>query len=211
MKAFYLVLVLALAGGCAAWADQDVIQGCDNINGQGECDDSTPGTGGTGGGNGTGGTAGTGNTGGSLEGACINPDDEAVYAELEYTDEAGITYTGTDASSEIGSDCVFGAPGADPAIEGCSDEAIAVLGCSPTCPDATVQALSDCVVDCTQGATGLSDECVACTGETVACGAVFCASFCLDPTAQPCIDCRCSNNCTPNFVECSGIPSDDCN
>ena len=194
-------MVLGLVGGCDAWTDQGSIQGCDNVNNQGLCAPAPPDPG----------TGGTGGSGGPIgDGACSNEDDEAVYDELTYTDENGNTFTGTDASSEVGSDCVFGTTSSDPVLEGCSDEAVAVLGCSPSCPDATVQALSDCVVDCTQGATGLSDECVACTGETVACGAVNCASVCLDPTAQTCIDCRCNNGCTPDFVVCSGIPSDDC-
>ena len=61
---------------------------------------------------------------------------------------------------------------------------------------------------CTQDATGLSDECMACTGGTVACGAAFCTSQCVsDMEAAICIECRCDNGCTPDFDECRGLPS----
>jgi len=165
---------------------------------------------GTGGSSGTGGTAGTGGL--ADEGACINDADQAVYANLTYTDEDGNTFTGTEASAAIGSDCIFGTDTSDPVLPGCGDEAFAVVSCFPNCDPAITQALADCVAQCTQDATGLSEECVGCTGDTVACGAAFCTSQCVSDTNAPiCIECRCDNGCTPDFDVCTGLPSSgDC-
>ena len=200
MKLTNLIWVLALAGSVAA------------------CNSGSPITGDPGPGPGTGGdNGGGGGTGGALEGACINDADAAVYDALTFTNSKGETTTGTDASSAIGSECIRGSDVSDPPVGGCGDETFAVIACLGNCPQETIDALATCVEACTNdtieeitGST-LSDECVACTGATVACGAAFCTSPCLaDTTAQPCIDCRCANNCTPQFVICSGIPSDDC-
>lgn len=204
MKFTDLTWVLALAAVMAACNSGPPITNAPNPN---------PGTGGTDGG-GTGGTGGTGNAGGAVvgEGACINEDDRAAYMDLTYTNEAGETFTGPDAASEIGSDCLRGASG-DPPLEGCGPEVGLVLGCAFApggCPQETIDALANCVRDCTQEATGLSDECVTCTGDTVACGAAFCTGACAqDPSAAGCIQCRCDNNCIQEFDECSGLPSDN--
>ena len=157
---------------------------------------------------GTGGSPGTCDPGGG-DGACTTPENEAVYADLTYTDDAGETFTGADASSAIGSDCIFGTKQSDPLLTGCGKEAGNVISCFPNCPQETIDTAADCVAQCTQDATGLSDECVACTGETVACGAAFCTLECVaDSNAPACIDCRCANNCIQSFDACSGLPSD---
>ncbi len=160
----------------------------------------------------TGGSGGTGGISGG-EGACTTTENAEVYANLEYTNGAGETFT--DASSEIGADCVGGSMSSVPPLVGCGPLAAAVLGCTPNCPDETIKAAGDCVADCTQMATieasppGLSDECVACTGDTVACGAASCASVCIaDSNAPVCIECRCQNNCIQEFDTCSGLPGD---
>jgi hypothetical protein len=195
MKPINLIWVLALAGVAMACNSGPPITN--------EQTPPPPGTGGTGGG-GTGGITG--------DGACTNEDDVAVYADLTYTDEDGNIFMGTDASSAIGSDCIFGTDTSDPVLPGCGDEAFAVVSCFPNCDDAITQTLADCVAQCTQDATGLSDECMACTGATVACGAAFCTSQCVtDTNAAICIDCRCESGCTPDFDVCSGLPSSgDC-
>ena len=92
------------------------------------------------------------------------------------------------------------------------DQAFAVVSCFPSCDQPTIDALATCVAMCTQDATGLSTECMACTGATVACGAAFCTSQCVSDTNAPiCIECRCDNGCTPDFDECTGLPSSgDC-
>ena len=200
MKLTNLIWVLALAGSVAA--------GCNKgppITGISQ----SPGTGNS---NGSGATGGA-----PTSGACINEDDALVYECLEFTNSKGEESSGTDASSAIGSECVRGSDVSDPPITGCGEETLEVVACFPDCPQPTVDALSDCVVACTQETTadlcppGLSDDCVDCTGATVACGAAFCTRQCVaDTTAAMCIDCRCDNNCTPDFVICSGIPSDDC-
>jgi hypothetical protein len=164
----------------------------------------------------TGGSSGTG--GASGDGACTTAENLAVYMDLVYKDCDGVTHMGDDASSAIGSDCIFGCDISEPPLVGCGNEAAAVLGCFPNCPPETTKAAADCVADCTQTATaevappGLSDECVACTGATVACGAAFCTDKCVSDTNAPaCIECRCVNGCTPAFDTCSGLPSDgDC-
>jgi len=142
----------------------------------------------------------------------------AVYEDLVYKDCDGVTHTGDDASSAIGSDCIFGCEVSEPPLVGCGNEARAVLSCFPNCPPETIQAAADCVAECMQTATaevappGLSDECVACTRDTVACGAAFCTDKCVGDTNAPaCIECRCENGCIPTFDACSGLPSDgDC-
>jgi hypothetical protein len=197
MKPINLIWVLALAG---------VAMACNS--GPPVTNVKPPPTGGSGG---TGGSAGTGGIGGG-DGACTNEDDVAVYANLTYTDDDGNTFTGVEASAAIGSDCIFGTDNSDPLLEGCGDEAFAVVSCFPNCEPPVTQALADCVAQCTQDATGLSDECMACTGDTVACGAAFCTSQCVSDTNAPiCIECRCDNGCTPEFDVCSGLPSSgDC-
>jgi hypothetical protein len=166
-----------------------------------------------------------GSNGGGGDGACTTDDNQAVYDNLVYTDCEGVTHMGDDASSAIGSDCIFGTTspvicpaGSVPPLPGCGDLSGDVLGCFPSCPPETIQAAADCVAQCTQDATaeiappGLSDECVACTGATVACGAANCTNFCVNDTNDPaCIACRCEFGCTPAFDTCSGLPSDgDC-
>jgi hypothetical protein len=197
MKPKNLIWVLALAGAAMACNSGSPITNEKPID---------PGSGGSGGSNGSGGSGGLG------DGACTNEADQAVYADLTYTNEAGETFTGTDASSEIGSDCIFGTETSDPVLPGCGDEAFLVVSCFPNCDEPTIQAAADCVAQCTQDATGLSAECMACTGATVACGAAYCTGVCISDTNAPeCIQCRCENNCIQAFDECSGLPSDgDC-
>jgi len=201
MKLSNLIWVLALAGAAAA------------------CNSGPPVT------NVTPPDMGGGGAGGGTVDACVNEENEAVYAELVYTDCEGVTHTGDDASSAIGSDCITGTAnpalcpaGSEPLLVGCGAEAGDVLRCFPNCPQETIDAAAACVTDCVQTATaeaappGLSDDCVACTGETVACGAAFCTTVCIaDSNAPDCIDCRCENNCIQEFDTCSGLPSDgDC-
>jgi hypothetical protein len=196
MKLTNLIWVLALAGAAVACNSGPPITNEKPID---------PGTGGT---NGTGGISG--------EGACTTEENLAVYEDLVYKDCDGVTQTGTDASSAIGSDCIFGCARSEPPVEGCGSEAGDVVRCFPNCPAETIQIAADCVANCTQTTTaeiappGLSDECVACTGDTVACGAAFCTTVCLsDTNAAPCIECRCDNGCIPEFDVCSGLPSDN--
>ena len=162
---------------------------------------------------------GTGGTPGGGDGACTNDTDTATYDALEYTTGAGVEETGSSAASAIASDCVFGQFSSVPRNPGCPQEAQAVLGCAATgCPAATVQALTTCVVDCTQAiieeVTGseLTEDCAGCYGASVACSAALCAtSGCANPTSPGCIQCRCENDCTPGFDRCSGLPpSGDC-
>ena len=198
MKLGNLIWVLAVAGSVAACNNGDPIT---NVR------PPTPGTGGS---NGSGGSGGIP----IGDGFCTTPDNAAVYADLEYINGGGDTFTGADAASEIGSDCIFGAATSVPVLPGCGATSAAVLNCFPNCPAETIQAAADCVADCTQQATieasppGLSDECVGCTGDTVACGAAFCTNVCVSDTNSPaCISCRCDNNCIQSFDECSGLPS----
>ena len=200
MKLSNLIWVLALAGAAAACNSGPPVT---NV--------TLPDTGG-------GGAGGAG-----IVDACINEEDEAVYEELVYIDCAGVTYTGDDASSAIGGDCIQGTAnpatcpaGSEPSLVGCGALTGMVLGCFPSCPADLIQEAADCVADCVQTATaeaappGLSDDCVACTGDTVACGAAFCTTVCIsDPDALVCIDCRCENNCIQSFDTCSGLPSDN--
>jgi hypothetical protein len=194
MKPTHLIWVLALAGAALACNSGPPITNERPID------------------PGTGGTSGTGGAGGLGEGACTNDADQAVYEDLTYTDEDGNTFTGTDAASAIGSDCIFGTETSVPVLPGCGDQAFAVVSCFPSCDQPTIDALATCVAMCTQDATGLSTECMACTGATVACGAAFCTSQCVSDTNAPiCIECRCDNGCTPDFDECTGLPSSgDC-
>jgi len=157
--------------------------------------------------------------GGSAEGACTNPDDAAVYADLVYTNGAGAFTSGPDAAAEIASDCVFGALNSDPRNPGCPAEAQAVLICAGGgCPPETVDTLSNCVQSCTQElieeVTGdrLTADCADCYGESVSCTASLCAtSGCSNPSSPSCVQCRCENDCTPGFDRCSGLlPSGEC-
>jgi hypothetical protein len=151
-------------------------------------------------------------------GACGNATDAAVYECLEFTDSDGQMHTGTDAAVAIGQECSLGSESSIPPVAGCSHEVAQVIACFPNCPEETVQTLADCVTDCTQDTTtelcppGLSNDCVECTGASVACSWALCVQYCVsDSTAPICIDCRCDNHCTQNFTMCSGIPSNECN
>ncbi len=146
-------------------------------------------------------------------GACVTEENIAVYDALEYRNDDGEFSTCNGASSAIGSDCVLGSARSVPPIPGCGAEAGNVLQCFPNCPADVIESAAACVALCTQDATEeitgmpLSDECVACTGATVACGAAFCTNVCIsDSNSQACIDCRCANNCIESFDDCSGLP-----
>ena len=221
MKLINLIWVLALAGSVAACNSGPPIQGCspgEVINADGQCEREN-GAGGTGGGTGTGGG------GGAVGGACTNPDDAAVYADLSYINDDNVESTGSDSASDIASDCVFGSTDSTPNNPGCADQAGDVLACAlfpGRCTDeefaARVAALTDCVVNCQQDLiediTGsrLTDECNACYGDSVACSAALCATEnCSSPNSSQCIACRCREGCTPGFDVCSGLPpSGDC-
>ncbi|KPK16380.1 MAG: hypothetical protein AMJ62_05675 [Myxococcales bacterium SG8_38] len=168
--------------------------------------------------NGGGGTGGTGNVGGSTgDGFCTTEENQAVYDNLTYTDRLGETSEGDEAASAIGSHCIGLAPteaNLPDGVEDCLPEAGAVLDCAPACSNDVILALADCVATCTQNATaalsppGLDDNCVSCTGDTVACGAASCVRECSGDTDAPaCIQCRCDNNCIQEFDACSGLPS----
>jgi hypothetical protein len=164
-----------------------------------------------GGSGGSTGTGGTGGTGGLAAGACTTNENLAVYEGLSYTNQDGDPSTSYEAASAIAADCLY-------ATE-CSDQLTAVFACFPNCDDATINAFGDCVQKCTQDVTaelsapGLSNECAACYGATVACGARSCTTKCAtDPNADECIQCRCENNCIQEFDSCSGLPpGGECN
>jgi len=204
MKLTNLIWALALAGA---------VMGCNSGSPITNEPDIPGGTGGSGG------TVGTGGSGGGGEGACTNAEDAAVYAELTFIDSDGVESSGSEAASAIGSECIFGSQASVPAVTGCSQEAGDVIRCFASgCPQETIDALAACVALCTQDTTaaiappGLSTECMACTGDTVACGAAFCTNLCVASTTSPeCVGCRCDNNCTPACGTCSGLPSSgDC-
>ena len=155
------------------------------------CGDSSDGNGGNGGtgGNGTGGTGGgTGGTGGALTDQCTNSADQSVYEDAGDGDAAA----GRDVISDFASACTTPA---------CGNELGTVVG-NPS--DENVQALADCIVDCTAEEYDLSDGCLSCYGDVVACGADLCLTVCIDATSQACADCL-DTNCVPDFEICSGL------
>jgi hypothetical protein len=237
MKLTNLIGVLALAGSVAACNTGSPISGCTIDPTTGLCS-----------------AGGDGDLDcGPIEDACTNAEDTAVYDNLTYINDIGDTFTGTDAASEIGSDCIFGSDPAppslaDPRLDGCGTEAGRVIACFPNCPDCNQetppetcgqactenqdcglgftclegtctdapQAGAVCVARCTKEATtaasppGLSDDCLSCTGGSVACGAAFCTTQCVaDANAPICIECRCANNCIQCNDVCTGLPSDN--
>jgi len=196
MKIGNLIWVLALAGAAAACNSGPPITGCIIDPETGFC--STE-----------------GGECGPVTDACTDAANAMVYANLEYTDEEGVVTTGPDAASAIGSDCIFGSDDSVPPLVGCGDLSLAVLACFPNCEPEVIAAAASCVAQCTQDATatasppGLSDDCVSCTGETVACGAAFCTDLCISNTDDPaCVECRCNNNCIPCFDLCTGLEPD---
>lgn len=167
---------------------------------------------------GTGGNGGTGGDGGTGD-ACTNTGDQAVYADLDFTDNDGNMKKGSDAAAAIARDCVFGSrdsvPPIDPMDPGCDVEAGAVVGCAiaNNCTEEDVSPLRTCVEDCQKtvieeitGST-LTDACSACYGDSVACSLALCTrSGCNNATSTSCICCQCGFGCTPNFDVCSGLP-----
>lgn len=207
MKLTNLIWVLALAG---------LVAGCNSGSPTTNVRPPVTGSGGSNGGGGGGGSTIEPGCDPPLPedtGACTTADNIAVYEELIYTDDDGVTHTCNEATSAIGSDCILGSSRSVPPIRGCGDEAGVVLACFPNCPADVIADAAACVALCVQTATEqitgsrLSDECAACSGDTVACGAAFCTNVCInDSNAPACIDCRCANDCIEPFDECSGLP-----
>lgn len=151
--------------------------------------------------------------GGTAQAACTDASNAMVYANLEFTDSRGNVFIGAEAAAAIGNSCVRGSVSSIPPIEGCGTETFGVIACFPNCPATTINALADCVAGCTQDTTaelsppGLTDACVACSGDDVACNVALCTSACIvDTTAPACINCRCDNGCTQELDRCSGLP-----
>ncbi|RZV52345.1 MAG: hypothetical protein EX268_12205 [Deltaproteobacteria bacterium] len=151
-------------------------------------------------------------------GNCVDASNAQVYENLDYIDDFGQMYTGTEAAVAIGQDCLFGSNTSDPTLAGCPSEAARVLSCFPNCPTGVVDELSSCVTQCSQDAIaeasppGLSDSCAACLGDKVACDASLCTNLCVADVSSPaCIQCRCENDCTPRFETCSGFRTGVCN
>jgi hypothetical protein len=195
MKLIAFVSALALAGA---------VGGCG--------DDGGSGTGGTGGG-------GTGGGGGAVTDACTNAADTAVYDGVTYTNLEG-DFEGTKAVSEIAADCVFGnSMGEAPNLisDGCPTLVGPIL-IDPN--EENVTNMANCVVDCTvEQGVDLSQQCLDCYGDTVACGAAFCATPCSEGTdTEGCLVCRCGGglstsgvNCVVDFDTCSGLePNTTC-
>ncbi|MEM7435744.1 MAG: hypothetical protein AAF436_11375 [Myxococcota bacterium] len=201
---------MKLIGFICAFALAGAMVGCgDDSSGTG----ATGGAAGTGGsGGGTGGTGGTGATGG--EDLCTNAADTAVYDSTEYTNEGGEEFSGTDAVAEIAADCLDNVSTLN--SMGCGAEVGDVLTNNN---NETQAALAACVVQCVvDQEVDLSANCLSCYGDTVSCGAAFCAGPCAtDVNAPACITCRCGTNagdadCFGEFDTCSGLPRvpDDC-
>jgi hypothetical protein len=86
--------------------------------------------------------------------------------------------------------------------------------------DENIANLTNCVVDCiVEQPVDLSQGCLGCYGDTVACGATWCAGLCAADTDDPdCIACRCGGtgnagmvNCVEDFDTCSGlVPNTTC-
>jgi hypothetical protein len=123
---------------------------------------------------------------------------------------------GTEAVSEIGSDCVLGNKDEAPNLTsiGCERFVGPVVG-DPS-PE-NIANIANCVVDCiVEQPVDLSQGCLDCYGKTVACGAAFCAAKCASNTDDPaCIACRCGDvsgvNCVEDFDDCSGLePTTTC-
>lgn len=146
-------------------------------------------------------------------GGCTGASDSTVYANLDFADGQGNVLSGTEAATAIGNACVRGSLSSIPPIEGCGTETFDLIACFPNCPTEIIDELAACVAQCSDDTIaeasppGLSNACVACTGDRVACDAAFCTAACVaDQTAPACINCRCDNGCTQEFDRCSGLP-----
>ncbi len=140
------------------------------------------------------------------DGTCDNETDAATLESLMIGDA-----TGAQAVRAAGQACAVEFVDGQAVIGPCFVLLGAALG-----PDATpeaIEALEGCFADCVGDATGFSDECSACYGESSTCGARNCAtpctclglpSGCEEAAAAACDTCV-NDNCTPAFNECSGI------
>lgn len=177
MKAFSVLLPAVLAALIAA-------PGCG--------DDDDDDTGGAGTGGGTPGTGGSGGTNGAAQ--C-----EGVYqdkTEAELASEAGDGACTED--SDIAAVC---ANDINTLAASCG------LSCFAQGGDEAAQLA--CNLTCINGMTNPdpSTECVGCYLASVACARMNCTQQCInDPTAEPCIQCRIDEGCTPGFYTCSGLP-----
>ncbi len=97
----------------------------------------------------------------------------------------------------------------------CSNDVTALVGtCGKTC---FLQAASDddsqaaCVAPCIMQAVTmpkmLSDSCIDCYVQDVACARDLCLSTCgITPGSAECAQCRAANGCAASFYNCSGLP-----
>ena len=93
----------------------------------------------------------------------------------------------------------------------CSKDVTAIVGtCGKTCyfnvaHDDETQAA--CVAPCIMQAVALSDSCIGCYVEDVACARDKCFAQCgLTPASPECAACRADNGCASAFYGCSGLP-----
>lgn len=157
------------------------------------CGDSSDGNGGDGGGGSGGdGGGGDGGSGGALVDQCTNSADESVYEDAG----DGNLEDGQDAVSSFATACSTGE---------CGNLFGIVIG-DPS--DENVQALADCVIECTGNEYDLSNGCLTCYGDVVSCGGANCVGACAaDPSSELCDQCLIDNGCTGGFEDCSGIGS----
>jgi hypothetical protein len=125
---------------------------------------------------------------------------------------AGTGGTTTDATTGASTTASTGAGtgGASGACTNAADSAIVadpakdVSGAAANCGKMTFGA-EPATKDCVKMATGLSDGCAQCFGDTIGCVVNNCITPCLaDSAGACCAICR-STNCDPAFAACSGI------
>jgi len=70
----------------------------------------------------------------------------------------------------------------------------------------------ECIATCIQGevthgnAKALSETCLTCYGEDIACARDNCLIACATPTSTNCATCRAEKGCAAAFYGCSGLP-----
>ncbi|HYC53483.1 MAG TPA: hypothetical protein VEL28_00890 [Candidatus Binatia bacterium] len=84
-----------------------------------------------------------------------------------------------------------------------------VDGATRTCTFSCLaqQDISACIATCVAGATGLSQECAGCFGDSAECGITNCAGVCAaNPSGAPCLTCV-ATNCGEAQAACMGTPT----
>jgi hypothetical protein len=169
-------------------------------------DDKDTDNGGNGGGNDAGGNGGNGDAGGSggvdLTISCLTG---GIYDGVKAEDIMAKVTEGAACATEVQ---VAQICEVNPSTEaGKSGSACAATAPADKLEECTIEGDGASIKGLRSAAPDLSDPCLKCFSDSVACSAMNCLSECLGKPMDPgCTECRETKECTPKFYACAGLP-----